>query len=188
MQKILIIDCGSTKVPEIEKIISQLKVPFETQKLTEVYSIDDFSGVIISGAPILFTKVQHEPYLEKTKILFSKPELPILGICFGHQLMGIHFGALVSLCNESRTWEEIYFTDRFKLMPSDPKTMRFFEDHCECVTLPDQFKLVASSKTCYVEVMQHNINPWFGVQFHPEVSEAQGQELIANFIALRCET
>jgi GMP synthase (glutamine-hydrolysing) len=187
MKKVLIIDCGSSKVPEIEKIISELKINFETQKLPEINSINNFDAIIISGAPILLTQTNHQPYLEKAHLIFSDSTKPILGICFGHQLMGLHFGATVSRCNESRTWEEITFSAPFKLTTAS-KSINYFEDHCECITLPKEFKLIASSKTCTVEAMQHNTNPWFGVQFHPEVSERQGQELIANFIALRSET
>ncbi len=188
MRKILIIDCGSSKVPEIEKLVSHLKTPYETQKLLDIESVDGFSGIIISGAPILLTQKDVGIYLEKAKIVFSNPKLPVLGICFGHQLMGMHHGSSISLCTESRTWEEINFSTPFTLNTSSAATIRFFEDHCECIDLPEQFTLIASSGTCTVETMQHNINPWFGVQFHPEVSGPQGQELIANFIALTPDT
>jgi len=184
MKKILVIDCGSTKVPEIEKFLSVNNFLFETIQLNQLNSIETYSHIIVSGAPILLTKVDHSIYLQKAAILFSNNYIPVLGICFGHQLMGLFHGATISLCNESRTWEKIELVSTFDLLPQHQKSVVMFEDHCECISLPKKFKLIASSVTCINEAMMHDQYPWYGVQFHPEVSEAQGHELMLNFINL----
>ncbi len=184
MHNILIIDCGSSKVPEIVKIVSGSNLQFKTQKLLELNSINGFSHLIISGAPILLTEVDSSIYLEKAKIIFSNSAIPILGICFGHQLMGLYNQAAIKRCNESREYEEIAFNTKFELLSKVENTQKFMEDHCECIDLPKEFRLIASSKTCENEVMQHKSNPWYGVQFHPESSGQIGKELIINFINL----
>lgn len=187
MSKTLIIDCGSTKVEAIEKILLSLNVAYEIQKLNSLNSIDGFSAIIISGAPILLTEVDHVEYLKKAHLIFTDSTKPILGICFGHQLMGIYHKAIVTKCKDSRSWEEINFNQQFDLLPGINENISIFEDHCECITVPEEFLHIASSKTCYNEVMQHKTNVWYGVQFHPEVSGAVGHELIANFIGLAKE-
>jgi GMP synthase (glutamine-hydrolysing) len=55
------------------------------------------------------------------------------------------------------------------------------EDHCESISVPPGFVLVASSDACVNEIMQHQTKPFFGVQFHPEVSGNHGSLLIENF-------
>ena len=60
------------------------------------------------------------------------------------------------------------------------------EDHCESISIPNGFKLIASSDVCVNEAMQHHSELIFGVQFHPEVSGNHGRILFENFIKL-CE-
>lgn len=188
MSQTLIIDCGSSKVPAIEKILADNKISFTTIKLEMLNAFENIASIIISGAPVLLTEVGYKNYLERIKPIFQLNDTPILGICFGHQLMGLIHGSSISRCKESRTWEEINFIKPFDLLPNRSTKLQFKEDHCECISLPQNFDLIASSNTCDVEVMKHVKNPWFGVQFHPETSGKLGHELIVNFIAVRCET
>jgi len=61
------------------------------------------------------------------------------------------------------------------------------EDHCECISLPPNFELIATSDACVNEAMAHPAKSIMGMQFHPEVSGNFGAILIENFIGL-CET
>jgi len=182
MNKLLVVDCGSSKVPAIEKILAAETCVYDTVKLLHLENINGYTGIIISGAPILLTEVEHTPYLQKAKILFSNPKMPVLGICFGHQLMGIHHGAHITCCPEDRDFQKIIFPVAHPLIKGTPGIVLFHEDHCECIGLPAGFERQASSVTCTNEAMQHAVNPWWGVQFHPETSGQQGHDFIANFI------
>lgn len=182
MSEILIVDCGSSKVPAIEKALETEAQAFKTVKLTELVSVDGYQGIIISGAPILLTETAHTPYLEKAAIIFKHTHIPILGICFGHQLMGIYHGAQVNRCKEDRDFQNIVFPQPHPFISGTPGLVSFHEDHCECIGLPQGFQRLASSVICTNEAMMHDIYPWFGVQFHPETSGEQGHAMIANFI------
>ena len=179
---ILIIDCGSSKVIDIENQLETINIAFHTEKWNNisVEKLDQYRGIIVSGAPILLSQVDTTPYLEALNFL-SDYDNPILGICFGHQILGLLHGAEVTICKEDRHWQEIQIEQSSTLFNYIRKPYKMMEDHIEEVSLPKDFKLLATSKNCKNEAMQHKIKPLFGVQFHPEVSERGGLQLLKNF-------
>ena len=179
---ILLIDCGSNKTRFIEEIVDNY-CDVTSIPLFDV-SEDDLkgkSGVILSGAPILVTEIDTTPYLEKTEWI-KNSEIPILGICFGHQLIGLHFGAYASRMREDRDWQIIEAFEDCILFNRLPNEIKMMEDHCESISIPSDFQLVGSSDACVNEVMQHTEKAIFGIQFHPEVSGNHGSILIENFV------
>ncbi|MGJ8661841.1 MAG: glutamine amidotransferase-related protein [Bacteroidota bacterium] len=183
---IAILDCGSSKVPAIERAVDEF-MDFKTFPLLDFdpKQHDEFIGIIISGAPLLITEMDMSPYMEKS-IWLKEIEIPVLGICFGHQLLGLNYGAFGSLIREDRDWQEIEFTDSDPIINRMPHVTEMMEDHCEAISIPPNFKLLASSDACVNEAMKHNQKDLYGVQFHPEVSGNMGRVLIENFIRI-CE-
>jgi len=179
---ILIIDCGSTKVAEIESQLETINIASKTEKWDKISidKIDKYRGIIISGAPILLTEIDASPYLKAFGFLKTYKN-SVLGICFGHQILGLLHGAEVSLCKEDRNWQDINIEQSSTLFNYIRKPYKMMEDHTEEVSLPKDFKLLATSKFCKNEAMQHKIKPLFGVQFHPEVSDRAGLQLLKNF-------
>lgn len=179
---ILIIDCGSQKTPFIEEAVD-LQMDYETIGLHEVTPDHTKGklGVIISGAPILITEIDYTKYLEKLSFI-KDSIIPILGICFGHQMIGLLHGALPSRQKEDRDWQIIETLEDHPLFDKMPTEVEMMEDHCECISLPKDFVLLGVSDACVNEAMYHKEKPLFGVQFHPEVSGNQGTLLIENFV------
>lgn len=181
---ILIVDCGSSKTPYIEQLVDEFcdytTIPFF--ELTESMA-KDHKGLIFSGAPILITEIEMGKYISHVSWIkeFNKP---IFGICFGHQLLGLLHGAYGSKMREDRDWQEIEVFIDCGLFDKLPSTFDMMEDHCESISIPENFELVASSDVCVNEAMQHKEKPFFGVQFHPEVSGNFGRILFENFIAI----
>lgn len=179
---IAVIDCGSKKVPYIVQAISPI---------SEVKTFDPFdfhpkeypqlSGVVISGAPILITEINLQPYLSAFEWIKST-QIPVLGICFGHQIIGLLHGANGAKMMEDRDWREVEFFEAHMLNDNLPKVTQMMQDHCEAISIPSDFRLIASSDVCVNEAMTHKSKSLFGVQFHPEVSNQQGTQLIQNFI------
>jgi GMP synthase (glutamine-hydrolysing) len=92
---ILIIDCGSNKTKYIEQIVYE----FMDTRLTSLMDFQDsdlegVKGVILSGAPLLVTEIDTTPYEDKMKWILTI-EVPVFGICFGHQLIvGLYYARL----------------------------------------------------------------------------------------------
>lgn len=183
---IVIIDCGSSKTPLIESIIYEFMdtrvVPlFEFQR--ELHT--DALGFVISGAPILITEVDTEPYLKQFEWLKTET-VPVLGICFGHQMLGLTFGALSNRQREDRDWQVIAVIADCPLFDKLPEEIELMEDHCEAVSIPKDFIHTAVSDATVNEGMMHQTLPLYGVQFHPEVSGNHGVIILENFVHI-CE-
>ncbi len=179
---ILILKCGSNKTPHIEQITDEFmdyrSIDILDFKLDD---LDGIKGVIISGAPLLVTEIDLSPYLAKVQWI-KETKIPVLGICFGHQLIGILHGAFASMMKEDRDWQDILILEEHMLFNKLPNEIQMMEDHCETVSIPPGFILIASSDACVNEAMIHKDFPIYGVQFHPEVSGNHGRVIIQNFI------
>ena len=185
--KTLIVDCGSSKVPHIEEMSKLFCKDVRIKKLSDLNlnETHEVQCVIVSGAPILLTEQDALPYLQDFRKVLH-PRVPLLGICFGHQCLGLSHGAQIQRCEEDRDWQSIETLVDNPLTGNKGMQMQK-EDHCECITLPKGFIHLAFSPICSNEAMKHPLFPWYGVQFHPEVSEKAGHQLFANFFNI-CRT
>lgn len=181
---ILLINCGSSKTPFIEQIVERF-FPIKTIGVNDFTedNLSDVDGVIISGAPILLSEIDPTPFLDKMQWVLNF-EKPLLGICFGHQILGMVFGASILRQKEDRDWQEIEVIEHSSLFDNLEPVLKMMEDHCESVSVPPKFELSATSDTCVNEAMFHKTKPIFGVQFHPEVSGDNGVILLENFVKL----
>ena len=179
---ILIINCGSQKTPYIEQAVD-LQMDYKTIGLWDAKSdsLGDAIGIIISGAPILVTEVDNIPYIEQLAWILNA-KVPIFGICFGHQILGIMHGASPSIQKEDRDWQTIESIEDHPIFNKLPTEFEMVEDHCESISIPRGFKLLAVSDACINEAMYHAHKPWIGVQFHPEVSGNMGTTILENFV------
>ncbi len=179
---ILILNCGSSKTQYIEEIIDEFS-DFKTLPVLDFKEedLDKFTGVVITGAPLLITEQNILPYIQKLAWM-KETTIPVLGICFGHQLMGLVFGAFGSRMREDRDWQTIEVFEDCPLFDKLPTEFEMMEDHCETISIPPGFKLVGTSDACVNEAMQHASLPLFGVQFHPEISGNLGRVIFDNFV------
>ncbi|MEJ6583808.1 MAG: gamma-glutamyl-gamma-aminobutyrate hydrolase family protein [Crocinitomicaceae bacterium] len=184
---ILVIDCGSSKTKYIEQLVDDFidVTPCKLMDFNEEI-LKTVKGVIISGAPLLITEINMEPYLEKMSWIKSTT-IPVLGICFGHQLIGLLHGAFGSKMREDRDWQIVEAFEDSPLFNRLPNEIEMMQDHCETISIPENFLLIASSDACVNEVMQHKDKTIYGVQFHPEVSGNHGRILIENFVNICLE-
>ncbi|OHX66210.1 glutamine amidotransferase-related protein [Flammeovirga pacifica] len=183
--KHLIINCGSIKTPQITALLEKEGLLNTCIPLSELKDEDfnHYDKIIISGAPILLHKEDPTSYIKALQPLISINK-PVLGICFGHQMLGLLEGGEVTLTQEKRDKEIIHQLISDPLFEEIEQNSEFEEDHCESVSLPSCFLLLADSESCSNEAMKHKSKPWYGVQFHPEVTSPIGHQLIKNWLNL----
>ena len=118
-------------------------------------------------------------------------QIPILGVCLGHQAIGEAYGGRVVRARRvmhgktSRIAHE--GRDLFRSLPSPMEVMRYHSLVVERQTLPESLEILAVSTDDSDEVhaVRHRTHPVWGVQFHPEsILTAHGKQVLRNFLDL----
>ncbi len=141
-----------------------------------------YGAVVLSGVPLgySFDTIDERP--QRLQWLRTS-NVPVLGICLGHQSIGRVFGSEVS------AMEGEYDDCAVSTVEDDPIFSRLGSEftvdahHHASISLPLAFKQLASSATCTNQVMKHASKDIYGCQFHPEFSEV-GQTFLQNFISI----
>tara|TARA_B100000965_G_scaffold210970_1_gene176306 strand:- start:487 stop:2046 length:1560 start_codon:yes stop_codon:yes gene_type:complete len=191
LDKILIIDFGSQFTQLIVRRIRELGVFSELishKKIKSSQIKSNVKGIILSGGPLNVYQLNNN--LFDNKIL--KLGIPILGICFGHQILSKFNGGKVKqskhrefgLTNIHKRNNSLLIKNFF-----NKKTKKVWMSHADQVTkLPKNFRVVASSENSKFAIVESKIKNFFGVQFHPEVTHTEnGKKIISNFIFFICK-
>lgn len=116
------------------------------------------------------------------------PQIPILGVCLGHQAIGAAFGARIVQAREIKHGKtsRILHTGEgiFQYMTQPLEVMRYHSLVIEKASLPGQLDILATSMDDQeIMAIKHTIYPLYGIQFHPEsIGTKAGKEMIKNFL------
>lgn len=200
MAKTLLINCyfKATEINELRQVTNRFSptnvVSYE--KITSGYKVgQDIDAVVISGSEARIINALDKAKFDGVSKLIESCRLPILGICFGHQLLCSAFGAKTAVLPQPiiDRFEQVTLIQsgdifaRFKQTQTVPLA-QYHKDYVQKEDLENVgFKLLAYSASCEVEAVKHKTNPFFGVQFHPESitinneTHPEGHKVIENF-------
>ena len=192
LNKILIIDFGSQFTQLIARRIRELGVFSEiiSHKTIKSNNIDNkIKGIILSGGPLNVYEIKKYSFDKK----IIQKRIPVLGICFGHQILSKLNGGRVKqskfrefgLANLFKKKESLLTKNIFKKR----KFIKVWMSHADQVSkLPKNFSVIASSQNSKFAIIENKSQNFYGVQFHPEVTHTEnGKNLIKNFIFLICK-
>jgi anthranilate synthase component 2 len=119
----------------------------------------------------------------------APPDLPILGVCLGHQSIGQACGGEVVQCHEILHGKLSSITHTgtglFKGLPQGFSVTRYHSLTVDPETLPDCLEITARSQSGVIMGLAHKTRPLYGVQFHPEsIASEHGYALLKNFLDL----
>lgn len=189
MDNIVILDCGSQFTQLIARRVRELKVhsailPWDAsaEKIRNAAP----SGIIISGGPQSVNDSDAPAIAPEIYDL----GIPVLGLCYGMQLMTKHFGGTIVAGRTREYGRTTVLADGasplFKGIASQDFVV-WMSHGDEIEVLPNGFRPVATTTNGVFAAMEHTERPLYGLQFHPEVVHTQhGTDILSNFLFSLC--
>ena len=188
-EKIVILDYGSPFNQLLTRTIRELGMYSElhphTTSAEEIKKMNAV-GIILSGGPVSVSDTNAygiDPEIFSTGI-------PILGICYGMQLIVNHFdGTSEKLAARTYSEERVTLDTTSTLFKSQVEKQAVWLSNGECIaSLPTGFKALASGETCKFAAIGDDEREIFGLQFHPEAPNSEfGHEFLRHFIFEICQ-
>ena len=186
MDKILVLDFGGQYNQLIARRVRDMHVYAEliSYRNTDVEKIrsEGWKGIIFTGGPNSVYE-DSSPHFDP-KVLDMG--IPVLGICYGHQLMAYMAGGEICSAGSISEYGKVTLelSAESLLTRQLPKESSVWMSHTDHVrTVPDGFRITAATSSCPCAAMENAEKKLYGVQFHPEVSHTEyGNTVLRNFI------
>ena len=187
-QRVLVLDFGGQYNQLIARRVRDLGVYCDLKPcdmtVGEIRAYDPI-GIIFTGGP----NSVYDPAAPHVDRAVLELGIPVLGICYGSQLIAYTLGGKVDHAAMSEYGKrEFSFLKKSPLSEGIPQTSVCWMSHTDHVTeVPDGFAVLASTPTCPVTVYGNAEKAIYGVQFHPEVVHSEyGNKLLENFLYRVC--
>ena len=190
LNKILIIDFGSQFTQLIVRRVREAGVYSELvshKKVKSFHIKSNTKGIILSGGPLNVYQL-NDNLFDRTILRLG---VPILGICFGHQILSKFNGGKVKQSKHIEFGLANIYKKNNSLLTKDyfnKKSKKVWMSHADQVyKLPKSFKVIASSENSKYAIVECTREKIFGVQFHPEVTHSENGKIFSNFIFKICK-
>lgn len=186
-EQILIIDFGSQYTQLIARRVRELNVYCEIHPFSKIPELTPaIKGVILSGSPCS-VREEDSPRIDLDAL---RGKVPVLGVCYGAQLLAHSSGGEVKPSAIREYGRAILTTVEqtnllFKGISIDSQVWMSHGD--TIVSLPEDFSVIASTDAVHVAAFGVADEQTFGIQFHPEVTHStDGKKLVENFVVSIC--
>ncbi|MCO4096202.1 glutamine-hydrolyzing GMP synthase [Macrococcoides canis] len=185
---ILVLDFGSQYNQLITRRIREMGVYSELHdheiSIEEIKKMNP-KGIILSGGP---NSVYEEGSFTVDPEIFNLG-VPVMGICYGMQLMTKLLGGSVERANEREYGKAVITAETHSLFTKLPEEQTVWMSHSDkVINLPEGFNVIAHSPSCKYAAIENPERNLYGVQFHPEVRHSEyGNDLLRNFIREICK-
>lgn len=186
-EQILILDFGSQYTQLIARRVRELNVYCEIHPFNKIPELtSNVKGVILSGSPFSVREPQ-APNPDLTKI---KGKFPLLGVCYGAQLLSHNYGGEVLPSNHreyGRAMLDVIDASNIFLKGVSNHTQVWMSHGDTISTIPANYSIIASTADVRVGAFQINDEKTWGIQFHPEVYHStEGLQMLQNFVVDVC--
>ena len=180
---LLVVDNGSVYTKNLTEFLSKRKINYSSYSHTklDVSKLREYSSIILSGR----RKNSKEMNALNSKLINHavSEKKPLLGICYGAEILALTLGGTIRKTSKPRTGEQEVIIQ--KENPLCSGKLKVFESHnYEISRLNGKLTGIAKSENCLYEIVRYDNSNIFGTQFHPEMSN-NGQLLIENFSLLQ---
>jgi GMP synthase (glutamine-hydrolysing) len=184
--RIPVLDNGGQWTHREYRVLRDLDVDSRIVPNTTPYERLNADGVVLSGGALSLE--DSETPLGSIGDWIDRAEIPVLGICVGHQFLARHFGGTVARSGSPEFGRVAVSLDApdHPLFAGLPPSVTVWSNHNDSVVrLPPDWRRLAHSESCPVQAMSQPSRPVFGVQFHPEVEHTErGRDIFRNFVEL----
>lgn len=184
-ERIIILDFGSQTTQLIARRVRELNTYCEILPYNKFpYDATDVKGVILSGSPFSV----NDANAFKTDVNLLRKKYPVLGICYGAQLLAQSAGGKVEQA-DSREYGRANldeFNSGDNLLKGISENSQVWMSHGDTITeIPNGFNIIASSKDVRIAAYKVDGEKTWGVQFHPEVAHTlDGMKILDNFLTI----
>lgn len=188
VKMILIVDNYSQNLKEITKILRKTNQKYYIIKQNDSFDrvkLNKTKGVILTGGDPSLDRLIHLNQIRANIACLINLDVPILGICEGHEIIGNACGGDVTKLRKPSHFNylRVKVIKRSKIFKGLPENIFVYESHSRYVSrVPKIFEVTANSRKDKIEGMFHKTKPIFGVQFHPERGGDVGEQIIKNFL------
>ena len=143
----------------------------------------DIKWVILSGSELRINEKIFVDTIANNILPLIIKDIPILGVCFGHQLLGKLYQGKINSLSKLNEGNKIVKFSKSSLFKGISSPQLYYFNHYDYISkVPYHFKVIATTSYNRIAAIQHNKNNIFGIQFHPEFNDSLGLLIYKNFI------
>lgn len=184
---------GAVMTPKLIRYLEDKAVEFiliESLEALNKVTRTDIQGIILSGGPLLLSEENKmENFSKNVCVMVRYPDVPVLGICFGFQVMSVTYGGCVRRLPEGvfQSNETVQILKKMVLFRGIEKNnIEVCQKHYDSIPVaPPYFEVTAINPLDHtIQAIESVKLKRFGVQFHPENSNLVGKIVLDNFVEL----